>query len=186
MEADWELEVGGDAPVIEAQWPGFVDLRRHPERAGQLPESMTLPALAEALEKLNAIASPVWTSKCDVWTVVDFAEFDPDELDAPPGCATHALACYIDLLPQSGGQWDLPDKAVDACKQVCTLLRAVPVRCCRLDLVIRRTFITPDMMDLGITAYLTACGSSQLEAAAALQSALAAFADAVCGISTVE
>ena len=26
MEADWELEIGGDAPVIEADWPGFVDL----------------------------------------------------------------------------------------------------------------------------------------------------------------
>ena len=33
MEADWEFEVGGDAPVIEARWPGFVDLRRNPERA---------------------------------------------------------------------------------------------------------------------------------------------------------
>ena len=27
MEADWEVEVGGGAPVIEAFWPGFVDLR---------------------------------------------------------------------------------------------------------------------------------------------------------------
>jgi hypothetical protein len=27
LEADWEFEVGGDAPVIDALWPGFVDLR---------------------------------------------------------------------------------------------------------------------------------------------------------------
>ncbi len=32
MEADWEFEVGGDAPVIEAHWPGFVDLRQNPEQ----------------------------------------------------------------------------------------------------------------------------------------------------------
>ena len=30
MEADWELEIGGDAPVIEAHWTGFVDLRADP------------------------------------------------------------------------------------------------------------------------------------------------------------
>jgi hypothetical protein len=30
MEADWEFEVGGDAPVIDALWPGFVDLRLSP------------------------------------------------------------------------------------------------------------------------------------------------------------
>jgi hypothetical protein len=41
MEADWEFEVGGDAPVIEAPWPGFVDLRLHPERAWQLSEALT-------------------------------------------------------------------------------------------------------------------------------------------------
>ena len=31
MEADWEFEVGGDAPVIEALWAGFVDLRSQPD-----------------------------------------------------------------------------------------------------------------------------------------------------------
>ena len=44
MEADWEIEVGGKAPVIEARWPGFVDLRLHPERASQFPEAAELPA----------------------------------------------------------------------------------------------------------------------------------------------
>ena len=32
--------------------------------------------------------------------------------------------------------------AADGCKRVCSLLRAVPLRCCRADLVIRRAFIT--------------------------------------------
>src|SRR5208337_4431139 len=98
MEADWEFEVGGNAPVIETHWPGFVDLRQNPERARQLPEAAQLPGLAEVLAKLNAVDSPVWTSKCDVWPHLEPDEFDPDELDAPPGCS-YAMGCYIDLLP---------------------------------------------------------------------------------------
>ena len=191
MEADWEVEVGAGPPAIEAQWPGFVDLRLHPERAWQLPEAAQLPALAEVLAKLNAAASPVWTSKCDLWQVVDLAEFDPDELDAPPGCSAHAMGCYIDLLPRGDRRWELPATVAAGCKRLCGLLRAVPLRCCRVDFVIRRAFIALDLtgpapMDLGITAYLTACGPSAAEAAQTLQAALEAFAHVLCGQSTVE
>src|SRR5580658_1022540 len=98
MEADWEFEVGGDGPVIEACWAGFVDLRRMPERACDLPESALLPGLAMVLQRLNSEASPFWTSKCDFWPMLEAGEFAPDELDAPPGCAAHAMSCYIDLL----------------------------------------------------------------------------------------
>jgi hypothetical protein len=66
------------------------------------------------------------------------------------------------------------------------LLSAVPLRCCRVDLVIRRAFIVPEEMNLGITAYLTACGRSDAEAAVALQAALEVFAGALCGHSTLE
>ena len=191
MEADWEFEVGGEAPVIEAAWPGFVDLRRNPERAWELPEAAELLALAEALARLNAAASPVWTSKCDLWPVVDIAEFDADELDAPPECAAHAMGCYIDLLPRTDRsrndlQWCQPDEAAAACKQVCGLLHVVPLRCCRVDLVVRRAFLAPDEMGLGITAYLTACGPSPAEAMQTLEAALAAFARVLCGHSTLQ
>lgn len=190
MEADWEFEVGGDAtvpnvPVIDALWPGIVDLRQSPERAWQLPEAAQLPGLAEALAKLNDVSSPVWTSKCDVWPHLEPDEFAPDELDAPSGCAC-AMGCYIDLLPRRDQQWAVPARAAEDCKHLCGLLRAVPLRCCRVDLVIRRAFITPELMGLGITAYLTACGGSDAEAAVALQAALAAFAGALRDHSTLE
>jgi hypothetical protein len=145
-----------------------------------------LPGLAEALAMLNAGASPVWTSKCDVWPVVDFAEFDPDELDAPAGCAAYAMGCYIDLLPKRDGQWSLPAKAAAACKRVCSLLRAAPLRCSRVDLVIRCAFLAPDVLGLGITVYLTTCGRSTAEAAQTLQEALAAFAGVLVGDSTLQ
>jgi hypothetical protein len=179
MEADWEFEVGGDAPVIEAQWVGFVDLQRHPERAGNLPEVAQFPALGEALARLNAADSPVWTSKCDFWPHLEADEFDPDELDAPLGCTAHAMGCFIDLLPKSDQQWTQPAMAEKACGRVCGLLIAVPLRCCRADLVIRSAIITSDVMDLGITAYLTACGETPAAAANTLEAALAAFADAL-------
>jgi hypothetical protein len=186
MEADWEIEVGGEAPVIDALWPGFTDLRLHPERARQLPETAQFPALAAALAKLNADASPVWTSKCDFWPVLEPGEFDPDELDAPSGCAAYATGCYIDLLPRGDERWTGPALAADACKQLCGLLRAVRLHCCRVDLVIRRAIIVPNRMDLGMTAYLTACGLSATEATQRLQAALTAFADVICSHSTLQ
>jgi hypothetical protein len=183
MEADWEFEVGPDAagvaaPVIEAHWSGFVDLQRAPELAEHLPETAQFPALAEALVKLNAADSPVWTSKCDYWPRLEANDFDPDELDAPPDCTAHATGCFIDLLPKSNQQWALPEMAEKTCKRICGFLNAVPLRCCRADLVIRRAFIFPDGMDLGITAYLTSCGESPAAAAKTLETALAAFTDA--------
>jgi hypothetical protein len=184
MEADWEFELGPDAaglaaPVIEAHWAGFVDLRHHPERASDLPEAAQFPALAEALARLNVADSPVWTSKCDLWPRLEPDEFDPDELDAPPGCAAHAMGCFIDLLPRSDQRWALPAMAEKACKRICGLLRAAPLRCCRADLVIRRAFITPELLDLGVTVYLISCGASPAEAERTLQAALTVFTDAL-------
>ena len=173
MQADWEVEIGGDAPIIETQWPGFVDLRKQPEKAASLPESGQLPDLALALVRLNH--SALWTSKCDVWPVV---EFDRDELDAPRQAAA-AMACYIDLLPGDSELWPDPERAISWCRNLCAHLQGVPLRSCRTDLVIRRAIAPPEQNALGITAYLTASGIDLSDACSRLQSAVAAFADAV-------
>lgn len=184
MEADWEFEIGADAPVIEPRWPGFVDLRAQPELAARLPEAVVFPALAQALARLNAHASPFWTSKCDFFPSLTAAEFDAGELDASSADAVHAAACYIDLLPSSGLEWGHPDRAAEECKRICARLRSIPLRCCRADLVIRRVssppaFAAPDHVDLGITAYLTAGGATHQDAAAVLSGALAVWADSM-------
>ncbi|HTB95821.1 MAG TPA: hypothetical protein VK716_02340 [Terracidiphilus sp.] len=184
MEADWEVELGGEAPVIYAFWPGFIDLQRFPERVAEIAEMRQLPTLGEILVRLNhPRSSPVWTAKCDVWTV---DAFDPDELDAPPESAQHALACYIDLLPRSDQQWSFPAKAVADCKALCAHLRSVALRCCRADFIVRGAFLTPGTSDLGITAYLTACGAAPNLAASALSAAAHALADALAPISGIE
>jgi hypothetical protein len=186
MEADWEFELDSAAPVIDAAWPGLVDLRRSPELVWQLPEAADFPALAEALTRLNSVDSPVWSSKCDFWPRLDADEFDPDEMDAPSGGSDQAMGCYIDLLPASDGQWPIPEIIEKACKRWCGLLRAVPLRGCRVDLVVRRAVLCAERVDLGITAYLTACGVSSAEAAHRQKAVLVAFADAFCGHSKVE
>lgn len=172
MEADWEFEVGGDAPVVEAQWPGFVNLREDPRRAGELEEARQLPGLGDALARLNAANSPVWTSKTDVFNP---GPADADELDATRAEAQHTLACYIDLL-MSSEPWSSPLEAERYCRALCDRLRTIPLRCCRVDLVIRRAHIHPDRNDLAATAYLTACGPSEGHARARLAECLVDFA----------
>ena len=191
MEADWEFEIGGDAPVIDAQWDGLVDLRTDPALAWSLPEAADLPALAACLVHLNAPASPVWTSKCDFWPELDPADFDAGELGAPPGSSTHGAACYIDLLPRTSAGPD-PDQAEAASRSLCNDLSHAPLRCCRVDLVIRRAIFGPGsgrgagQHHLGITAYITACGPTPSASKAALGAALAAFAAALCPAQTLQ
>jgi hypothetical protein len=198
LEADWEFEVGGNAPIIDALWPGFVDLRWTPQSASHddllvltLPEAAQLPSLAATLKKLNAEHSPVWTSKCDFWPAMQADEFDGDELDAPDGNSAHAVGCYIDLLPKSDKQWSSPDAIASSCRDLCTRLHSVPLRGCRVDLFVRRALIRPAQfdigkLDLGITAYVTACGNTPAEAVDTLEAALAAFAHAFCPQSTLQ
>lgn len=181
MEADWEFEVDSDAPVIDACWPGLVDLRRAPELARQLPETAAFPALAEALMRLNGAESPVWSCKCDFWPRLEAGEFDPDELDAPPGSSEQAMGCYIDLLAAREWQWTVPEVVEMACRRWRWLLRGVPLRGCRADLVVRRAVLSVERAELGVTAYLTACGASSAEAAQRLDAALVAFAEVLCG-----
>jgi len=176
MEADWEVEIGNDAPVIDACWDGFVDLRQTPEHAAYLSEAQECPALRNALMRLNAPSSSVWTSKCDVWPPDNF---DPDELDAPNGAGNCAIACYIDLLPRTPEQWPSPSQAVAACQALCSRLRNLRLPGSRADLIVRRAFVVPGHPDLGITAYLTACGSTQAQARATLAAALGLLVDAV-------
>lgn len=185
MEADWEFEIGPGAPVIDGAWEGVVDLQTDPQRLREIAEAALAPGLAEALRQLNGPTSAVWTSKCDVWQPEGI---DPDELDAEEhaASATCALACYIDLLLRNDTEWASPAYAEACCRRICEDLHAVGARSCRVDLVVRRALPSPGRETLGITAYLTACGTTKAHAAAALSHALSALADSFAPFSPIE
>jgi hypothetical protein len=193
MEADWEFEVGGDAtvpaasvpaapvpavPVIDALWPGFIDLRRSPERIAEIQEAAAFPPLAAQLKALNCPESPLWTSKCDLW------EPEPDEQAAPPPSLLPraALACYIDLLPLAGQVFAHAQQAETLCREWVAALAPLRLPECRVDLVIRQA-IAGQAEGFGITAYLSAVGNDGPAAAQALAAALAAFADTIPHLS---
>lgn len=177
MEADWEFEIAPDAPVIDAAWQGYVDLRSEPERVREISEASGLPELAAALLRLNAVGSSVRTAKCDVW---EPGPIDADEFDATTDAAACALACYIDLLP-ADADWATLDLVADWCRGHCAYLRARAIRQCRVDLVIRRAALASDQTGIGITAYIAACGAKPDGATAALGQALDAFVETVRG-----
>jgi hypothetical protein len=176
VEADWEFEVGGGAPVIEACWPGFVDLRADPGRVTELPEVRQLPTLAQPLVRLNAPDSPVWSSKVDIFLP---ESIDPYELDASPEEAICAIACYVDLHGQNAQHWKSPFAVEQFCKESCRRLSSMILRCCRVDLVIRRAHYPAEHPVFAVTVYLTACGPSVADAQTRLGACLSAFVAAV-------
>jgi hypothetical protein len=185
MQADWEFEVGGDAPVIEFPWAGFVDLAAEPERVHALTEVQDVQALADALVALNSAASAVRTSKCDVW-IPTLGEVDADELDASAESAVHAIGCYIDLIPRDAGQWASPELVESDCRRWCGFLDAVPLSSSGVTFVVRATAGQSNSWSLGITAYLAACGATPREAKAVLEKELAAFAHVLCADSKLQ
>ena len=175
MEADWEIEVGGGVPVIEALWPGFVDLRKHPERIAEIAEAAAFPALAGLLKALNGTDSPVWTAKCDIWEPEAAGLAGPCAVDE---LAQSALACYVDLLPRADevfGQWK---QAEAFCQEWVARLAAVWLPGCSVELIVRQA-IAGEAEGFGVTAYLSGTGRDQSAAATALAAALVAFAGAI-------
>jgi hypothetical protein len=186
LEADWEVEVGSSAPVIEAHWQGFIDLRAQPLRIGDIAEAKAFPPLADLLLALNSSGSPVWTSKCDVWA--------PD-----PG----ALACYVDLLPLRGGVFAEWERAEAFCRVLVKRIapRAVPVgetqpgrhpillmgdgrgSAAAITLVVRRA-ITEQFEGFGVTAYFSADAQCSPDAETATAAAMVAFSNALASTAS--
>ena len=179
MECDWEVDIAPDAPVIDAAWEGYIELRGTPVHINQICEAVQLPALRDVLIQLNSHASPVRTVKCDVW-VPD--SLDADELDAGPDAAISGLASYIDLIEANAHVSSDLDTVVGWCKRLCLDLKTRPLRCCRVDAVVRRVCLNSDVECLGVTMYVSACGLSPEEASKALSRALTTLTDSVMAV----
>lgn len=188
MEADWEIEISADAPVIDAYWPGFVDLRANPDAIASLQEVQQFPQLGSILLRINnptlarTLSNPVlfWTAKCDLWTP---ESIDPDEMEASLAESVVAHACYIDLIPENDTLFaSLPSLEPHA-RRIVAHLRATPVHCSRIDLILRQA-ITSDCCGFGITAYTTVCGPSAAAAEQTLEAALDALVGAISSVQS--
>lgn len=81
----------------------FLDLRSEPFDLGEVAEAEQYPSLRRALRSLNAGRSPVFTSKCDVWTLSpeeggEKLESLRLELDLDADEVAFGLSSYIDVL----------------------------------------------------------------------------------------
>jgi hypothetical protein len=107
MLLTWSVECGAEDPVIVVPWADpddpagarFVDLRENPYELDQIAEAEQHPPLTQALRALNAMRSPVFTSKCDAWPM-DAGELEAahHELDPLPAETPNGFMSYIDLI----------------------------------------------------------------------------------------
>jgi len=105
MLTDWSALCSPEDPVLVVPWSdpagklSWVDLRMNPYDFDSIPEAVQYPALLQALRALNATRSPVFSAKCDVWSLgqEELAnlqlEMDAEEVDFRAG-----VGSYIDLV----------------------------------------------------------------------------------------
>jgi len=172
MEADWAVEVGPDLPSIDVPWEGFVDLRQNPSAANALAETAQHPALRDALIALNSAQSPVFTSKCDLWSLTR-AEIDPDEFNSAPENAREGIASYIDLLQLDSARLASFDFHEHWARSLTGHLKAVKQTNGRVDLVLRPATVD-SVSGYGITLYAAGCGAGTRAANAAWEAVLRA------------
>jgi hypothetical protein len=184
MEADWSVEIGVDLPTIVVPWEDFIDLRCQPSLAHDLQETAASPGLAESLVRLNQETSPVFTSKCDLWTL-SADEIDPLEFDAAREEAEQGVACYVDILARNEALFSDFRRHESWVRASTSVLRKIKLPQSRTELVIRPGLVNR-CGGFAITLYIAACGRTAdaaqnvfhtaLEAAAAVTMKQAAIA----------
>jgi hypothetical protein len=178
MEADWSVQLTADDPVIIVPWSAasddprkckFVDLRRGAHLIDEIEEARPVPALRTALLLLNSAASPLMTVKCDTWE--SDTPVDPYEMDAAPADATRSAGSYIDLLARDSGLRASFDRQERWLRVVAQVLRAIPARAARVELILRRAQVD-DAAGYGVSWFVEGCGATAQRARQAWSDAL--------------
>jgi hypothetical protein len=170
MLAEWSVECSPEDPILVVPWKdpdghsAFVDLRADPYDFDAVPEAEHYPPLMQALRALNAARSPVFTAKCDAWTL------DPDELehlqlnlDITPAEAPSGFASYIDLIWRDRSIFASFPQHEQMLRKLTRLAAPLDLPLAALDCTLRPAFIDLEGPREGyaITLYLKALGLDQ-------------------------
>ncbi len=151
MQADFSVELGGNAPALEIPWRSddprvrYYDLKNHPELVQQIPEAIAYPELGAFLLRINATNFPLATAKCDTWSS---SEVDPEE----EIFGDRKFVSYIDLVFVEQGDQCSFEKHEAFAKDICQLLGHAPEIVATVELVIRHCYyhhenVEPDDKD---------------------------------------
>jgi hypothetical protein len=173
MFAEWSAECSADDPVLVVPWKDpntpahFIDLRSDPYELYAIPEAENHPPLTQALRALNATRSPVFTAKCDIWTLEEedlrALRFN---LDLAEDLAAVGFASYIDLIWRDRRIFTSTHSMQQLLDRLVRLAASMPGPLVALELVMR-----PALVDFGdpqegyaLSMYVKAVGSDTTHA----------------------
>jgi hypothetical protein len=162
VEADWAVEIGSSLDRIEADWAGWVDLPERPDMVTDISEAVDHAALRGALLALNSTASPVFTSKSDVWLLAP-EEIDPLEFEAAAETSVIGIASYVDVIARRAERFTSFERHVVWVREAALQLRAMPIGNGRVDIVVRAA-TWQGREGFGLTAYAAGCGADTQDA----------------------
>jgi hypothetical protein len=144
MQADFSVELGGDADCLELPWASadgslrYFDLKRRPELLLEIVETHDNRELAEFLSALNSPSSIFETAKCDTWASDDIAE--EEQIFG----ASWKFGSYVDIIfADESDQLSLV-RHEEFAKSICDLLSKAPDFASAVEFVIRRCFYHVD------------------------------------------
>jgi hypothetical protein len=148
MLAEWSVECSPEDPVLVVPWKdpsgrsAFVDLRANPYDFEAIPEAEHNPPLMQALRALNAARSPVFTAKCDAWTL-DLEELEHLQLnlDLEQIEAAKGFASYIDLVWRDRSTFASFPQHEQMLRKLTRLATPLDLTAAALDCVLRPAFL---------------------------------------------
>ena len=180
MEADWSAEIGGDAPVIDTGWPGWVDLASDAASVDLLSEVRSFSPLGTALRTLLHSCAILRSTKCDFWMDDLASEAADPDAQCPEDESCHRLAaCYVDLLPQHLAAWTQFVTVERWTRAFVSSLRPEHCPHARAEIILREAS-SPPVSGFGISLYLRGCGTTDASARAALERALDMVVRHIC------
>lgn len=142
MQADFSVELGGDAPALEIPWRSsdphvrYYDLKKHPELVQKIPEAAVYPELGAFLSRINASEFPLATAKCDAWLSSEI--FPEEEI-----FGDRKFVSYVDLVFVDESERCSFAKHEAFAQELCRLLSQAPEIAATVELVIRHCYYHP-------------------------------------------